>query len=62
MDINVKDINMRYYQPEFDDLPITILYDEEKHEANRNKIQNYISMIKTLIMKNIHTKTIYTMI
>ncbi|MFY0890382.1 PD-(D/E)XK nuclease family protein [Clostridioides difficile] len=46
MDINVKDINMRYYQPEFDDLPITILYDEEKHEANRNKIQNYISMIK----------------
>ncbi len=29
MDINVKDINMRYYQPEFDDLPITILYDEE---------------------------------
>ncbi|EQF26163.1 PD-(D/E)XK nuclease superfamily protein [Clostridioides difficile CD160] len=46
MDINVKDINMRYYQPEFDDLPIIISYDEEKHEANKNKIQTYISMIK----------------
>ncbi|HBG5344007.1 TPA: PD-(D/E)XK nuclease family protein [Clostridioides difficile] len=46
MDINVKDINMRYYQPEFDDLPITISYAKEKHEANKCKIQNYISMIK----------------
>ncbi|MGO0862551.1 PD-(D/E)XK nuclease family protein, partial [Clostridioides difficile] len=47
IEVNVKDISMKYYQPEFDDLPITISYDEEKHEINRNKIQNYINMIKS---------------
>ncbi|MDB0440483.1 PD-(D/E)XK nuclease family protein [Clostridioides difficile] len=47
IEVNVKDISMKYYQPEFDDLPITISYDEEKHEVNRNKIQNYINMIKS---------------
>ncbi|MCC0704974.1 MULTISPECIES: PD-(D/E)XK nuclease family protein [unclassified Clostridioides] len=47
IEVNVKDISMKYYQPEFDDLPINISYDEEKHEANRNKIQNYINMIKS---------------
>lgn len=54
IEVNVKDINMKYYQPEFDDLPITISYDEEKHEANRNKIQNYINMIKSTIYEE-HT-------
>lgn len=47
-DINIKALNieMKYYQPLFDDGPINISYSDEKHNINKNKLNDYINMIK----------------
>lgn len=44
INIDTMNIKMKYYQPEFDSEPITILYSDEKHISNRNKISRYIEM------------------
>lgn len=46
LNINAENIKMKYYQPEFDDKPTIISYTEEKHNINKEKIKEYIKMIK----------------
>lgn len=46
LNIKHEDIKMKYYQPQFDDKPIEILYSEEKHKSNKVNISRYIDMIK----------------
>lgn len=46
IDINFEDITMKYYQPEFEDVPITISYSEQMHDSYGKQISNYINMIK----------------
>jgi len=46
IDIDFKDISMKYYQPEFEDEPITISYSEEIHNSYKNRIIDYINRIK----------------
>lgn len=46
LNINAENFKMKYYQPEFDDKPITINYTEDKHNVNKEKIKEYIEMIK----------------
>ncbi len=46
IDIDFKDISMKYYQPEFEDEPITISYSEEIHNSYKKRIIDYINMIK----------------
>lgn len=44
-DINSNAIKMKYYQPEFDNEAITIIYSDQKHISNRNKIIGYLNLI-----------------
>ena len=46
IDVKTEDIRMNYYQPEFDEEPITINYSDEKHENYNKKINEYIDLIK----------------
>ncbi|RDY25962.1 PD-(D/E)XK nuclease family protein [Romboutsia weinsteinii] len=46
MSIESEDIKMKYYQPEFDNEPVTITYNNKKHENNKNKINTFINDIK----------------
>lgn len=46
IDVKTEDIRMNYYQPEFDEEPITITYSDEKHENYKKKINEYIDLIK----------------
>lgn len=46
MNLKTKDIKMHYYQPEFDENPITINYSDENHKIYKEKIGNYIDLIK----------------
>ena len=46
IDVDFKDISMKYYQPEFEDEPITISYSEEIHNSYKNRIIDYINRIK----------------
>ena len=36
---------MKYYQPQYDDIPIEIIYNERQHELNKSNIIRYIDMI-----------------
>lgn len=45
LSIEFKNIKMKYYQPEFDEEEITILYSEENYNQSRNKIISYIDTI-----------------
>ncbi len=45
IDIDYKDIKMKYLQVEFEEQPITISYTKEVHEANKEKIIKYITNI-----------------
>ena len=54
-DVDFKDISMKYYQPEFEDEPITISYTEEIHNSYKKRIIDYINMMKEskyLTLKN----------
>ena len=46
IDVDFKNISMKYYQPEFEDEPITISYSEEIHNSYKNRIIDYINMMK----------------
>ena len=46
IDVDFKNISMKYYQPEFEDEPITISYTEEIHNSYKKRIIDYINMIK----------------
>ncbi|MGX4601013.1 PD-(D/E)XK nuclease family protein [Faecalimicrobium sp. JNUCC 81] len=46
INIDTSNIVMKYYQPLFEDGPITISYSDQKHNTNRNKLNEYINMIK----------------
>ncbi|MGL5329346.1 MAG: PD-(D/E)XK nuclease family protein [Peptostreptococcaceae bacterium] len=46
LNIKIEDIKMKYYQPEFDEEPIVITYDDDRHKNYINKIKNYIKSIK----------------
>ena len=46
IDIDFKNISMKYYQPEFEDEPITISYSEEIHNSYKHRIIEYINMMK----------------
>ena len=46
IDVDFKDISMKYYQPEFEDEPITISYTEEIHNSYKKRIIDYINMMK----------------
>lgn len=44
--IDTNNIKMKYYQPEFDNEAITIVYSDDKHIKNKNKIINYLNMMQ----------------
>lgn len=44
--IDTNNIKMKYYQPEFDNEAITIVYSDDKHIKNKNKIINYLIMMQ----------------
>ena len=46
IDVDFKNISMKYYQPEFEDEPITISYTEEIHNSYKKRIIDYINMMK----------------
>ena len=46
LDVPFENISMKYYQPEFEDEPVTIHYSEEVHKSYKNRITQYIDMIK----------------
>ena len=46
LNISTNNIKMKYYQPQYDDMPIEIVYNQEKHEINKSNIVRYIDMIK----------------
>lgn len=50
-EIRTENIKMKYYQPEFDD-EIVILYSDEKHNLNKNKIDFYLDAIKNTKYSN----------
>ena len=54
LNINIpsENISMKYYQPEFDDGPICITYNDEKHKEYINKINQYITLIQKTNYKN----------
>ena len=56
LNINIpsENISMKYYQPEFDDGPICITYNDEKHKEYKNKINQYITLIQKTNYKNVH--------
>lgn len=46
LNIELENIKMYYYQPEFDNEPIIIKYNEENHKKYIKKISEYIEIIK----------------
>ena len=53
INIDTKNIKMKYYQPEFDTDCVTISYSDEKHNINKKNIISYIDKIQnTKYMKN----------
>lgn len=46
LNISTNNIKMKYYQPQYDDMPVEIVYNQEKHELNKSNIVRYIDMIK----------------
>lgn len=46
LNLNSESFRMKYYQPKFDDNPVTISYDDIKHKINKEKIKDYINRIK----------------
>lgn len=53
IDMKFEDLAMKYYQPEFEDEPISILYSEEIHNSYKDRINQYIKMIKDVKSYNI---------
>lgn len=45
LNIDYNNIKMKYYQPQYDDIPIEIIYNERQHELNKSNIIRYIDMI-----------------
>lgn len=45
LNIAENNIKMKYYQPQYDDVPIEIGYSEKQHELNKININRYIDMI-----------------
>lgn len=60
LDIDFENVSMKYYQPEFEDEPITISYSEEIHKSYKHRIIDYINMMKKLkyleVKNNNHCK------
>lgn len=54
MDKNIScdNITMNYYQTQFNDEPILIKYNNEKHKLNKDKITSYIKTIKNTKFTN----------
>lgn len=52
LNIESKNIKMKYYQPQYEDIPIEIVYDDENHKLNKNNIVKYIDMIKSTNYEN----------
>lgn len=48
IEVDFENISMKYYQPEFEDEPINISYNEEIHNSYKNRIIDYIKMMKNL--------------
>ncbi|MGL4912510.1 MAG: PD-(D/E)XK nuclease family protein [Romboutsia sp.] len=46
INIDTKNIKMKYYQPEFDEQGVSISYSDEKHNINKNTIVSYIDKIQ----------------
>ena len=46
LDIKYENIKMKYYQPQYNDNPIEILYSEDKYKLDKANISKYIDMIK----------------
>lgn len=46
INIDSNNIKMKYYQPDFDNNPVSISYSDEKHVENRKKIIGYIEMMQ----------------
>ena len=46
LDIKYENIKMKYYQPQYNDNPIEILYSEGKYKLDKANISKYIDMIK----------------
>lgn len=46
LDIDINNIKMKYYQPQHDNPPVEIGYNEQKHKANEEKISKQIDMIQ----------------
>ena len=45
LNISEDNIKMKYYQPQYDDIPIEIKYSEKQHDINKSNITRYIDMI-----------------
>ncbi|MGL5316591.1 MAG: PD-(D/E)XK nuclease family protein [Peptostreptococcaceae bacterium] len=48
LELSFENVSMKYYQPEFEDEPVTIPYNEELHKSYKKRITQYIEMIKQL--------------
>ena len=46
LDIKYENIKMKYYQPQYNDNPIEILYSEDKYKLDKENVSKYIYMIK----------------
>lgn len=46
IDCNFENLSMKYYQPQHEDEPVTIRYNEDSHNFNKNIIKKYINFIK----------------
>ncbi|MGL6107697.1 PD-(D/E)XK nuclease family protein [Romboutsia sp.] len=53
IDVNFEDVTMKYYQPEFEDEPVSISYNEEIHNSYNNRIDQYIQMIRNIELHNV---------
>ncbi|MEG2789141.1 MAG: PD-(D/E)XK nuclease family protein, partial [Romboutsia sp.] len=62
IDIDTKNISMKYYQPLFEDGIVTISYNDEKHNANKIKLNEYINMIINTKYDNKQEKYKYELI
>lgn len=52
-------ITMNFYQPEFEEKPITITYNIEKHLSNENKLKKLIQRLENFDFEKDFTKELY---
>lgn len=52
LNISEDKIKMKYYQPQYDDIPIEIIYSKKQHETNKANITRYIDMINNTSYEN----------